>query len=106
MSNGTEHEKVHVIVHYAAAEKAYREDAPRSQTVGELKTLVLKAFGLSEGTGPGGTNVVYTLYYEKRALENLTETLGQIAGDKEGLELKLVQQITQGSGSCRRPFPL
>ena len=106
MSEGREHEALHVVVHFAAAEKPYREDAPRTQTVGELKTLVLKAFGLSEGTGQGGTNVTYTLFYEKRALDNLTETLGQIAGDKESLELKLVQQITQGSASCRRPSPL
>jgi len=106
MSNGTEHEKLHVVVHYAAAEKPYREDASRTQTVGELKALVLKAFGLSEGAGPGGTNVVYTLFYEKRALENLSETLGQIAGERESLELKLVQQITQGSASCRRPSPV
>ena len=88
--------RLHVVVHYAAAEKPYREDAPRTQTVGELKALVLKAFGLSEGSGPVRTNVVSTLYYEKRALENLGETLGQVAGEREGLELKLVQQLTQG----------
>jgi hypothetical protein len=97
MTENREHEKLHVVVHYAAAERPNREDAPRSQTVGELKTLVLKAFGLTEGPGPGGTNVVYTLYHEKKPLENPAETLGQVAGDKETLELKLVQQITQGS---------
>ena len=97
MNENREHEKLHVVVHYAAAEKPYREDAPRNQTVGELKALVLKAFGLTEGAGPGGTNVVYTLYHEKLALENPSETLWHIAGDRETLELKLVQQITQGS---------
>jgi hypothetical protein len=97
MNENREHEQLRVVVHYAAAEKPYREDAPRTQAVGELKALVLKAFGLTEGGGPGGTNVVYTLYHEKRALENLAETLGQVAGDREALELKLVQQITQGS---------
>lgn len=97
MAEQREHEKLHVVVHYAAAEKPYKEEAPRNQTVGELKTLVLKAFGLTEGSGPGGTNVVYTLFHEKKALENLAETVGQLVGDKEKLELKLVQQITQGS---------
>ncbi|MGH9921101.1 MAG: hypothetical protein ACRD6W_19805 [Nitrososphaerales archaeon] len=97
MTENREHEKLHITVHYAAAEKPYKEDAPRSQTVGELKALVLKAFGLTEGPGPGGTNVVYTLYHEKTALENLAETLGKIAQDRDRLELKLVQQITQGS---------
>jgi len=97
MNEHREHEKLHVVVHYAAAEKPYREDAPRNQTIGELKAIVLKAFGLTEGSGPGGTTVVYTLYHEKTALENLAETLGKVAGDREGLELKLVQQITQGS---------
>lgn len=97
MTENQEHEKLHVVVHYAAAEKPYKENAPRSQTVGELKALVLKAFGLAEGSGPGGTNVIYTLFHEKKALENPAETLGQLAGDKEALELKLVQQITQGS---------
>jgi hypothetical protein len=97
MTEQQERERLHVVVHYAAAEKPYREDAPRNQTVGELKALVLKAFGLTEGSGSGGTNVVYTLFHDKQALENMAETLGQLAGDKEKLELKLVQQITQGS---------
>ncbi|MDG6913331.1 MAG: hypothetical protein JRN35_09670 [Nitrososphaerota archaeon] len=87
---------IHVVVTYVAAEKPFEEDAPRSQTVGQLKDLVLEKFGLKEGPGPGGTTVTYTLYYEKRPLDNLNETIGQVAGDKEGLKLKLSQQVTQG----------
>jgi hypothetical protein len=97
MTEHREHEKLHVVVHYAAAEEPYREETPRTQTVGELKSLVLKAFGLTEGSGPGGTTVIYTLYHDKRPLENMNETLGQVAREREALELKLAQQITQGS---------
>lgn len=87
---------VKVIVRYPAAEKPYEAILERSTTVGELKKLVLDFFGLKEGSGSSGSIYTYTLYYEKRPLDNLSETLEQIAGDKETVEMKLSQQITQG----------
>jgi hypothetical protein len=86
-----------VIVTYPAAKKPFEQDhASRNETVGTLKTTVLSAFGLSEGQSTDGKTFVYTLYHGKTPLENLSETLGQIAGDKHTLELKLSQQVTQG----------
>ena len=86
-----EQENLHVVVHYVAAEKPFVEDAPRSETVGELKAQSIRAFGLSEGN-----NVSYTLYDGKSPLENSNQTLGSVAGQKHELNLNLVQQITQG----------
>ena len=96
-------EQLHVMVRYAAAEKPFEEEAQRSETVGQLKTQVLNAFGLTEGSGQGGAIITYTLYFDKRPLDNLNETLGTVAGERGALELKLVQQITQGKSDKRRP---
>jgi hypothetical protein len=88
-------ESLRVVVHYPAAKEPYRENARRTETVGILKSHVLTAFGLTEGQHDGQT-FTYTLYHQKRPLENLSEPLGQIAGLERHLELKLSQQITQG----------
>lgn len=93
MTEGT----LKVIVHYAAAKKPYeQEDARRNETVGTLKTNVLDTFGLKEGQHSDGNTYTYTLFHHKTPLENLSETLGQVAGDEHTLELKLSQQVTQG----------
>ena len=86
-----------VIVHYAAAAKPYEQDhANRQETVATLKANVLNAFGLTEGQHADGNTYTYTLYNHRAPLENLSETLGQVAGDKHTLEFKLSQQVTQG----------
>lgn len=88
---------ISVIVHYVAAAKPFEDaHADRSETVGHLKARVLDAFGLTEGPSPEGSTVSYTLYHHKTPLENLQQTLGNVAGEHHELELKLVQQITQG----------
>jgi hypothetical protein len=89
-------EELHVVVHYAAAAHPFKEKAPRTEKVGQLKQQVLTAFHLHEGQLPNGDTVTYTLYHDKKALENPNETLGQVAGEHEELVLKLSQQITQG----------
>jgi hypothetical protein len=87
-----------VTVHYPPAAKPYRDEhADRAQTIGQFKTQVLTAFGLTEGPQPDGTNATYTLYHHKTPLENMTETLGGLAGHEDDLSLKLAQQITQGN---------
>jgi hypothetical protein len=86
-----------VAVHYIAAAEPFKDaHADRSETVGHLKARVLLAFGLTEGSTPEGSTVIYTLYHNKTPLENLQQTLGELAGEHHELELKLVQQITQG----------
>jgi hypothetical protein len=57
---------------------------------------VLVAFDLAEGQNEEGNTVTYTLYHEKTPLENLNQTLGEVAGHHHELTLKLGQQITQG----------
>jgi hypothetical protein len=90
-------EKFKVMVHYPPAEEPFKDDeANREETVGRLKERVLQAFGLAEGQTPDGNIVSYTLYEQKTALENMSQTLGELAGTKNVLQLKLSQQITQG----------
>jgi len=93
---GREKDALHVTVYYPAAKEPYTEyHARRTETVGMLKSRVLVAFNLAEGQ-ESGQNFTYTLYHKKRLLENLAETLGQVAGQERSLDLKLSQQITQG----------
>lgn len=89
---------LHVVVHYPAAKKPYEvPDASRAETIGVFQTQVLTAFGLSGGPTPEGGSVTYTLYHDKTLLENPAQTLGEVAGDRPELQLKLAQQVTQGA---------
>lgn len=88
---------LHVVVHYVAAEEPFKDNnADRQETVGQLKGQVLTEFGLTEGQAPDGTITTYTLYHDKKPVDNLSQTLGDLAGDDKTLQLQLVQQITQG----------
>ncbi len=88
---------INVTVHYPAAEEPFKDhNADTSETVGHLKTRVLQYFGLVEGQTPDGSMVTYTLYHGKNPLEDMNRTLGDVAGGKKELQLKLSQQITQG----------
>lgn len=84
-------------VTFVASGKPFDDDAAsRSETIGQLKARVLMAFGLQETTEPDGTQVTYTLHFEKQLLDNPSVTLGSLAGDKDHLHLKLGKQIVQG----------
>lgn len=86
-----------VVVHYVAAEEPFKDHhADRNETVGQLKQRVLTEFGLTEGQTPDGNITTYTLFHHKKAVENMGQTLGELAGDENTLQLRLVQQITQG----------
>ena len=85
-----------VIVNYPAAKGPFKQEhASPSETVGAVKSAVLTAFGLTEGQSNGST-YTYTLFHDKTPLENLNETIGQLAGHAATLVLKLSQQVTQG----------
>jgi len=86
-----------VKVVYASAVHPYNDPhVEPGTTVGILKTAVLVFFGLTEGNRPDGSVAVYTLFAGKIALENLNQSLGDVANDAKKLELKLGEQITQG----------
>ena len=86
-----------VTVTYVAAPKPFdQEDVARSESLGTVKHEALQFFHLTEGTSPDGTATTYTLYHDKKPLENLNETLGDVAGHADALHLKLVQEIKQG----------
>ena len=88
----------HVVVHYMAAAEPFKDDhANPDETVAQLKARVLNAFGLTEGGTSDGNTVSYTLYHDKAPLENPNQTLGELAGDKKVLQLKLDRQIVQGT---------
>src|SRR5258708_4585093 len=73
------HTKLEVVVHYIAAEHPLKEEAVADETVGQLKTRVLKAFGLAEGQTPDGNTVIYILYHHKAPLENPNQPLAEVA---------------------------
>ena len=90
-------ENLSVTVTYPPAEEPFKDsNENRTETVGQFKTRVLKAFDLTEGQLPDGSTATYTLFHGKTPLENLSETMGAVAGDKKELHLKLSQQLTQG----------
>lgn len=83
--------KIKVVVHYIAATKPYEAEASPEETLATLKTKVLKFFGLVEEG-----NKTYKLFHHKTELNNLNETVGQVAGDKKELRLNLEEFIIQG----------
>ena len=85
-----------VVVHYPAAEEPFKDDVDATETLGQLKTQVLKAFNLTEGQLPDGNSASYTFYHGKDPLENMGLTVGDVAGERKILQLNLSQQITQG----------
>jgi hypothetical protein len=89
-------DRVRVTVHYMAAGKPFEQDFASSATVGDVKAASLHAFDLTEGANQEGNTVTYTLYDKKDPLENMSITIGQLAGEQKVLQLKLSQQITQG----------
>jgi len=80
-----------VEVHYIAAKKPFKTEAKPTETVGQLKAQALSAFGLVEEG-----NKTFKLFFHKTELQNLGETLGQVAGDKKDLNLDLEEFIIQG----------
>jgi hypothetical protein len=85
-----------ISIRFPAATKPFVDPhASRTETVGALKVRVLAAFAVSENSGPDG-QTLYFLYYGDARLEDSSQTLGEIAGDKHALKLKLVQQLIQG----------
>lgn len=87
-----------VAVTYPAAKDPFEDEhvAP-SETVGQFKSRVLTAFGLTEGQLPDGSIATYTLWHGKTKLEDPNQTLGSIAaGHERELKLKLSQHLTQG----------
>ena len=92
----SDEKKLKVIVNYPAAKGPFEQnDASPAETLAILKAAVLSAFALTEGQVNGST-YTYTLYHDKTPLENLSETVGQLAGHAAALVLKLSQQVTQG----------
>lgn len=87
---------INVQVRYPAAPKPFIDPrAQASETVGHLKARVLAAFEISETQTPD-QQVLFFLYLEDQKLENLQQTLEQLAGRDRVLKLRLVQQIVQG----------
>ena len=85
-------DELKVDVHYIAAKKPFKKDAAPSETVGQLKADALNAFTLVETS-----EKVYKLFFEKRELDNMSETLGQLAGDKNHLKFDLEEFLVQGN---------
>lgn len=90
--------RLHVTVHFVASARPFKDnDADRQETVGDLKARVLADFNLVDGAQTPDGVATYTLYFGKTQLENMDETLGTLAGEHKQIELKLNQQLTQGS---------
>jgi len=89
-------QKLEVTVRYLAATRPFQDNnAEPPETLASLKTRVMDAFGVQESENANQT-VLYWLYQDDTKLEDPTRTLGALAGDKNHLKLRLVQQIIQG----------
>lgn len=89
--------RLKVTVHYVAAAQPFKDDdADSSETLASLKARALTAFGLVEESTPDGGSVSYSLTHEREVLEDLSLTLGEVAGDKKHLQLRLGRQVVQG----------
>jgi hypothetical protein len=86
---------IDVTVKYVAGAPFHQKDAPRHETLGQLKTRAMQHFGLEETQGPQFQKV-YFLHGQHGRIENLAQTLGDYAGHAEHVEFKLVEQIHQG----------
>lgn len=87
------HDDLNVQVKYSASPKPFiANHTPATETVGALLEKVLQAFGLSQG------ETVYNLRFEGNILENLNQTLGQIAQNQHShsLHLTLGHQLVSG----------
>jgi len=83
-------------VRYLASPKPYVDPkALLTETLGELKPVVLKYFGLVEGPVDGGRKE-YAFSAHGVIQSNMSETLGNLAQGKHQLELKLLEQFIQG----------
>lgn len=88
---------LHLVVVFPSAGKPFEDDAANpAETIGQLKARVLQAFELTEGQTPEGTVTTYTLFHGKQTLENMNQTLAELAGHGHTVQLKLAQQLTQG----------
>ena len=100
--NTPHHPHIEVTVRYPAVTHPFVDPkADPADSLGHLKARVLLAFGLEETHGPGGSTL-YFLYHGDQKLENLNQTLAEIAGSHHELKLKLVQQIVQGESDDKK----
>lgn len=82
---------VRVVVSYAAAVRPYKAEVAENETVGALKTMALRGFGLSE-TG----NKVFKLFHGGSELTDMSVTVGQAARGHQQLALQLEEVVVQG----------
>ena len=87
-----DNDTIKVEVHYIAAKKPFKKDASPSETVGQLKTEALNEFQLVETS-----QKIYKLFFDKRELENMNETLGHLAEEKKHLKFDLEEFLVQGN---------
>ena len=90
-NRGREHEKVRVVVSYAAAVRPYKAEVTDNTTIGQVKTAALEAFKLTETA-----TKIFKLFHGHTELTNLSETVGQVARGHKELALKLEEVIIQG----------
>ena len=82
---------IKVFVSYMAAIKPFETFVEPTQTIENIKQLALNEFGLVDGGGK-----VFNLFYEKKELQNLSETIGQLAEGKKELKFDLDETLVQG----------
>ncbi len=85
--------KLSIEVSYAPTKDELKDhDAKRTEPLADLKKRVLSAFSLEEGVNERGELVEFAFFKGNRGLEDLTATVGDIAGDAHELSLRLVRE--------------
>lgn len=90
-------DEIKVSVTFIGANKPFDTGVPPTTTVGTIKQAALDAFGLGVGPTPDGNDrITYTLFEGKTKLEDLNQSIGDVAGHAHSVHLKLVKKIIQG----------
>ena len=98
-SQGQQHHNEHltVQVRYSSATKPFVDPQVNgSELLAAFRTRVMKEFNVTDEKLPDGGQKIFFLYREDTRLENLNQTMGDLAGEDKHLKLKLVETVIQG----------
>lgn len=90
-------DEIKLSVTFIGAKKPFESRIPPATTVGAIKEAALNEFDLAEGPTPDGKDqITFSLFDGKTKLEDLSQSIGAVAGQARSVHLKLVKKIIQG----------
>lgn len=93
----SESAKIDVQVTYAGGrEGPWRAEYESSARLSTVRADAMNHFQLSDTTDPAGNQIVYKLMHGGDTINDLNRTVGEEAGGKPHLVLRLVRQVIAG----------